>query len=170
MQTKNPHHSLIRSHEGTSAAAVLVNESTREASLESFIPSLTTCCSQLRDHQRVLASLVAQATGAPRPNLTHRGVDQRLFEAAKLSAKLLELAERADERAARTRGAGSRAMRVLAEMCFESILSIDAARHELAETVHADAATQRRSWCEALRATQAALTATERQVMRALAN
>ena len=172
MPTKNLHHSLIPSHDGSSAAAVLVNESTWEASPESFLSAITSCCSQLRDHQLVLASLVAEAASAPRPSLSHRSVDQRLFEAAKLIAKLLEIAERADERAthARLNGKGSRAMRALAGVCFESILSIDAARHELEATIDADASTRRRSWCEALRSAQEALTAIERQVTRALAN
>jgi|GEM_PF-4082941 len=122
----------------------------------------------LSQRQVTLAALCDAGSSRVR-SLSHPFVDARLLETARAIAEILELAERADEEA-RGGARQSRAMRALADVCFDAILHIDNARHELTATLDADATRQERQRDRALRCARRCLTDLERQLSRMLSD
>jgi hypothetical protein len=164
MQMKSHQPSLIWSSDSPHAAKPHALTTVR-GNTEQTVAALSARVAALRARQVSLASLCDELTIMTQPDLTHALVDQRLFETARVAAEILELAERAHEQAG-----GGKVMRMLADTCFDAVLRIDASRHELAGSIDAETAHQRRQRHKALRCAQRALTALEQRLARALAN
>ncbi len=162
MQTKSDTPPKATWHENSGSATFIASPNSAR-----IVARLTARSAILRERHADLAALLTeQSRMAPAMSVTF--VDGQLVETARLAAELLELAERANEHSGG--GSGTPSMRRLADVCFDAILSIDAARHDLHKLTEFEAtgrAGQRRA---ALRRAQQAVTMLNRQLTRSLAN
>ena len=169
MQTKTLPPIAPRPYEISSDATFLQAKLAPETSTR-IVAQLSALRSTLRERQTDLGAQLAEPAAVALPSPT--AVEKQLIETARVVAELLALAERANEgsRPARASLRGKQSMRVLADACFDAILRIDAARHELHESMAAQAPHQRRHRREILRRAQKALTKVERQLAHTLSN
>ena len=169
MQTKTLPPPSTGSYEKSRDASLLRANVPQDTSVR-LVALLTAQSSALQERQAALGAMLAEPMLTLPPS--HTVVDQQLLKTARVAAELLEVAERTNERTrpASKGGRGKQSMRVLADACFEGILQIDAARHELSDSLDTESAYQRRQCLEALRRAQLVLTKIERLLARALAN
>ena len=164
MQTKSVNTTPTHSHQNSSDTTLPYRESAHDSSAR-IVAHLSAHCSTLQERQARLAALLNESdAAAPSPSLSF--LDQQLVESARLVAQVLELAERANEKA-RTSSTGLRgkpSMRALADACFDAILRIDAALHNLGDSTEAGTLHRRKQTREGLRRAQKALTKVEQQL------
>src|SRR4051794_10333587 len=118
MHTKSFYPSPTGSHERSNQTTLPKTAPTSEASALTVM-ALSARHSTLRDRQASLVSMTDGLGARTQRNLTVAFVDQCLLETTRLAAEVLELAERADEVAHRSRKRGGQGMRALADVCFD---------------------------------------------------